>query len=358
MHLVRRPLLITADPLLLDDLLRLAAAAGVETEVAHEVTTARRAWTQAPLVVVGSDLADALVDQGTPRRDGVLLVGQDIDDVEVWRRGIELGAEQVLVLPAGESWLVGRIADSVETGRADAFTVSVVGGRGGAGASTLAAALAVTGVRRGLRTILVDGDPLGGGLDLLLGGEDAAGMRWPDLAGARGRVSGAALFAALPQVHQLTVLSWDRGDALTIPAEAMRSVISAAGRGSQLVVVDLPRRPDPAAEEALARSTLTVLVVPAEVRATASAGRVATAVGLVAPDVRVVVRGPAPAGLAARSVAESLALPLLGEMKAQRGLAAALERGEPPARNGRGPLARLCARILDDLPAHGREVAA
>ena len=32
-----RPLLVTADPDLLDDLLRLAAAAGVETQVAHDV---------------------------------------------------------------------------------------------------------------------------------------------------------------------------------------------------------------------------------------------------------------------------------------------------------------------------------
>ena len=48
-----RPLLLTGDPVLLDDLLRLAASAGVETEVAHDVVAARGSWAAAPLVLVG-----------------------------------------------------------------------------------------------------------------------------------------------------------------------------------------------------------------------------------------------------------------------------------------------------------------
>ena len=75
---------------------------------------------------------------------------------------------------------------------------------------------------------------------------------------------------------------------------------------SDVVVIDLPRHVDDAAEEALAAATVTLLVVPAEVRAVAAAGRVAVAVGLTARDVRVVVRGPAPAGLNASVVADTL----------------------------------------------------
>ena len=54
----------------------------------------------------------------------------------------------------------------------------------------------------------------------------------------------------------------------------MRSVVAAAARMSDLVVVDLPRHVDEAAAEALAVATVTLLVVPAEVRAVAAAGRV------------------------------------------------------------------------------------
>jgi CO dehydrogenase nickel-insertion accessory protein CooC1 len=67
------------------------------------------------------------------------------------------------------------------------------GGRGGAGASVLATALALTASRLDRPTMLVDADPYGGGLDLVLGAEKTGGLRWPDLAGTRGRVGGRTL---------------------------------------------------------------------------------------------------------------------------------------------------------------------
>ena len=61
----RRPLVVTADEDLLDDVLRLAAAVGTEVEVAAEVSGGRTSWTAAPVVLLGSDVvgrcsADAL----------------------------------------------------------------------------------------------------------------------------------------------------------------------------------------------------------------------------------------------------------------------------------------------------------
>ena len=226
--------------------------------------------------------------------------------------------------------------------------VCVVGGRGGAGASTLVAALGVAGMRLGLSPVLVDGDPLGGGLDLVLGGEDCPGLRWPDLAGARGRVVPGDLAAALPEVEQLHVLSWDRGDVLEVPPEAMESVLQAAVRAAGLVVVDLPRRPDAASRVALARAERTYLVVPAEVRAVAAAGRVVQAHAGLTPSLEVVVRGPAPSALEPATVAGALGLPLAGWCRPEPGLAAALDRGEPPGRR-RGPLATLSRRLLTGL---------
>ena len=353
-----RPLIVTTDPALLEELLRLAAAAGVEPEVAHDVGAARRRWAGSVLVVVTAELAPALVRQGLPRRPGVVLLGSDLDDAGVWEQAVGIGAEHVVFLPDAQAWLVERFADCGEAGGAEATTVSVIGGRGGAGASTLSAALAVTGSRRGLRALLVDGDPLGGGIDLLLGGEDTGGLRWPELAGTRGRVSGRALRDALPRVDELTVLSWDRGDLLTIPPDAMQAVLAAARRGTDLVVVDLPRRLDPAGEAALARSDVALLVVPAEVRATAAAARVAAAASLLAADLRLVVRGPSPSGLPPEVVADALGLPLAGTLHPEPGLPAALERGEAPARRGRGPLAEFCSAFLAAAAPRGRASAA
>ncbi|MEY3734416.1 MAG: hypothetical protein RL347_1775, partial [Actinomycetota bacterium] len=49
-----RPLLITSDPLLLDDVIRLATAAGVEVSVREDPTAS--AWSAAPLVFIGDDV--------------------------------------------------------------------------------------------------------------------------------------------------------------------------------------------------------------------------------------------------------------------------------------------------------------
>ncbi|MGC9408725.1 septum site-determining protein Ssd [Streptomyces sp. DZ1-3] len=369
------PLIVTEDAGLLDDLLRLCAAAGATPEVHHslpagsaasagpgvaagarEGTAAgggeegsapgrRGAWEAAPLVIVGDDAARRV--RGAVRRRGVVLVGRDQDDSGVWQRAVEIGADHVLLLPDGEQWLVDRIADVAEGVGRPALTVGVIGGRGGAGASTLACALAVTSAREGTRSLLVDADPLGGGLDVLLGGETADGLRWPAFAASRGRVGGGALEESLPELHSLRVLSWDRGDCVSVPPQAVRAVLAAARRRGGTVVVDLPRRIDDGVAEILAQLDVALLVVPAELRAVAAAGRVATAVGMVLRDLRVAVRGPYASGLDDREVARLLGLPLAGEVPVESGLLRAAESRRPPGTAARGPLARFCREFWD-----------
>ncbi|WP_128375341.1 septum site-determining protein Ssd [Streptomyces cavernae] len=345
------PLIVTEDADLLDDLLRLCAAAGARPEVHPSLPERRGAWEAAPLVLVGDDAVRRL--RGAVRRRGVVLVGRDQDDSGVWRRAVEIGADHVLVLPDGEQWLVDRIADVAEGVGRPALTVGVIGGRGGAGASTLACALAVTSARRGTRTLLVDADPLGGGIDVLLGGETTDGLRWPAFAASRGRVGGGALEESLPELHALRVLSWDRGDWVSIPPQAVRAVLAAARRRGGTVVVDLPRRVDEGVAEALAQLDLGILVVPAELRAVAAAGRVASAVGMVLRDLRVAVRGPYAPGLDDDEVARLLGLPLVGEVPRETGLLGAQEGGTPPGGTARGPLARFCAAFWERVPVAG-----
>jgi secretion/DNA translocation related CpaE-like protein len=350
-----RPLLVTADPTLLDELLRLCAAAGIEPQVAHDEAAAGHAWAQAPLVVLGDDLAPRLARSRVPRRDRLVIVGLDATSSDAWDPAVALAADGVVFLPAAQSWLLDRLADVAESRVATGITVAVVGGRGGAGASTLAAGLSMVGAAEGVPTMIVDADPLGGGIDMLLGREDEAGLRWPDLAFADGRLSAESLRLALPRTGLLTMLSCGRGESLQLPVEPARAVLDAARRSHDLVVVDLPRCIDSVTEHVLSTATLTLLLVPAEVRATAAAGRVAIGVGLLARDLRVIVRGPSPGGLTGELVADKLGLPLAGWMDAEPDLADALEHGRPPGTERKSPLATLSRALLADiLPARRR----
>lgn len=353
------PLIVTEDEGLLDDLLRLCAAAGALPEVAHGTLPRPAAGTgdAAPLALIGDDCAHRFKDSGLGTlRERAVLVGNDPDDAGIWRRAVEIGARGVAVLPGDEGLLVDRIADAVEgAGGPAARTVGVIGGRGGAGASTLACALALAAARAGRRTMLVDADPLGGGLDVLLGGERAAGLRWPAFADSRGRVAGQALEESLPELHALRLLSWDRGECASVPPDAMRAVLAAARRRGGVVVVDLPRRLDPAALEALGQLDMGLLVVPAELRAVAAAHRVIATVGQALGDLRAVVLGPCGAGLDGAEIARLLRLPLAGELAPEAGLPAALAAGRPPGVDDRGPLARFCAEFWDQVPGRGEQ---
>ena len=112
----------------------------------------------------------------------------------------------------------------------------------------------------------------------------------------------------------------------------------------------MPRYPTESAVAALAAADLTVLVVPADVRSCAAAARAAAVVAEHGGPSGLVVRGPAPGGITPEEIATALDLPLVAAMRAERGLARSLERGDTPGQ-GRGPLAAAAASVLDALRA-------
>ncbi|MGC1212194.1 MAG: septum site-determining protein minD, partial [Micromonospora sp.] len=133
----RLPLLVTADGDLLDELLRLAAAGGTEVELAADPAAARARWLPAPLVLVGSDQAQACLRARLPRRPWMVLVGRS-GQLDPGAEIAELiGAEHVATLPAAEPWLVDRFTECGPdpASRVGARMIAVLGGRGGAGAS-------------------------------------------------------------------------------------------------------------------------------------------------------------------------------------------------------------------------------
>ncbi|MGH3987413.1 MAG: septum site-determining protein Ssd [Pseudonocardiaceae bacterium] len=361
----RRPLLMVAPGALADEVVRLAAAAGCEPDRVTDPEGIQERWTTAPLVLLDFQAARNCANAGLPRRDGVVIVtagragngASAAPDPEIWQCAVAVGAEHVAVLPDAEAWLVGTLADAVESPAAPGRVLAVLGGRGGAGASVFAVAVAVAVVESGRHALLVDCDVLGGGLDLAVGAEETEGLRWPGLALGGGRVPAAALHAALPTPrlgHRagLTVLSCDR-DGPGPDGAAVRTVCGAGRRAGETVVCDVPRYPCEPGSAALETADLAVLVVPAEVRAAAAAATVAARVQRCGVALQLVVRGPAPGGLTPNDVSRALDLPLLAAMRPQPGLAGALDRGAVPGRS-RGPLATAARQVLRVLDGPGR----
>ena len=343
-----RPLVITADPDLLDEVLRLAAAAGVEVEVAAHAQAAQRSWRRASAVVIGDDLVDQVISAELSRRPNVVLAclapsGDEPESV-LWRKAVAVGVEHVVSLPEGEAWLVSRLGESLDSLHREARVIAFIGGRGGVGVSTLAAAVALRAANRGVQVALIDCDSFGGGLDLVLGMEDVGGVRWPDLSQTAGRVSSRSLADALPRSGCLSLLSWDRGVAVDLTTAAVASVLDSAARGFELVVIDLPRASDETTSEALRRAHEVFLVVPREIRALAASQRVLALLTSHAATVSVITRGPSPCALDPESVARSLGVTVIADVGSESRIAAAVERGELVV--DRGALMRVADTVL------------
>jgi len=341
-----RPLLVAQDADLLDDVLRAAAVAEVDLEVAVDLVAARSRWLSAPLVLLDAGLAAAAARPPLPRRRRLVLLCRGTPEARVWGDASAVGADVVLALPAAERTLVERLADCAVSGESPARAVGVIGGCGGAGATVLAASLALAAARRSAGALLIDLDPFGGGIDVALGLEDRRGLRWPDLAEVSGRLSPVALRDALPSLRGLAVLSCVPADHADLRPESVRAVLTAARQGAGLVVLDLPRPLSPAGMAGLDLADEVLVVVPAEVRAILAARRIVSVLRPAVERVWAVVR--VTAALSPHRVAEALALPLAGEMRAERWLRTQVDSGRPPLLRRRGPLSTLCDRLLDN----------
>lgn len=344
-------LVLTDDPVLERHVLSVVAAVGLGTDQPSDDTGVRAAWRSAAAVLVGRDRADGVVGLALPARPEVYVLGRDDDGPETFASSARMRAV-VATLPSGAPDLAAALSSLGDAGRGS--VLALVGAVGGVGTSTLAAALAGAAARAGLRTLLVDTDLAGGGLDVLLGAEHLAGWRWSRFAAARGHLGDLA--GQLPQCDGVDVLAADRASrpGAALGADQLAAVVDAGARSHDLTVVDLPRGLEVAHDEVLRRSARVLVVVRADVRGVAGADHAARALEPRCRELEVVVRTGRGHGLDPSLVAEALGLPLAGVLEEDHGLAAAAERGEPPGRASRSSIARLC----DALLAEHLEVAA
>lgn len=339
------PLLVTDDEVLLTEVLRLSAAAGVVPQVVRDEGTALRMWSTAPLVLIGADRAERIARAEPPRRPGVHVVGVGPLPDLLFRDALGCSAESVAALPASEAWLIEVLTDAADGEASRGITIGVIGGAGGVGATVFAAALGqILGARGG--ALLVDADVGGAGLDRVLGLEKASGVRWDALVRATGRLSARSLRDAVPGRDGLSVLTWPVDRAPGLPAFAVREALSAGVRGYPAVIVDLPRHPDPVTDEVLPRCDHVILVSTTTVPAISAAVRVARR--LPVATTKVVLRDRA-GGVTQSDVTRLLRLPVLTVMADQRGLDESISLGAGPMRFRRGNLARAVREVADTL---------
>ncbi|MGV9712684.1 septum site-determining protein Ssd [Gordonia sp. NPDC003424] len=342
-------LLALVHPDLRDALARCAAAAGYRM-VVSDPADCRREWLRAAAVAVDPDAVADLAVLHPPRRDRLIVVSATEPRPDTWRLALGLGAHDAFGLPADETALVGTLTGMRAPRRRPGGAVGIIGGHGGAGATTLAAAVALVGVDDARRVLLLDIDDLGAGIDLVLGIETQPGLRWQDLSIRGGTVRGQTLHDALPKVaDRLSVLAPRRDVHSAVTPEAIRAAMDAGRAEGDTVVVDLPRGDTQAVREVIESVDLVVVVTTATVHGVASSRAVAGRVCGADVPTEVVVRGPAPGGLRGADVATAIGLPLLTAYRSDPSLPGRLESGRLRLRPRQG-LTRaadvVCRRIF------------
>jgi secretion/DNA translocation related CpaE-like protein len=232
--------------------------------------------------------------------------------------------------------------------------IGVIGGCGGAGASTLAVSLALAALGGGRRTILFDADPFGGGLEPLLAlgtvcVEQSAApdevRAWPHGIYAPRRAYGAVPGGPRPD---LALVAWGSAEGRErIPVSAMRNALRILRAGADLVVVDLPRVIDDATQLVLAEATHTLVVAPVSERAAIATARLLPMLSIIGPGPQIVARLPSRDELTAREFAGLLGVPLAGVLRPNRGSLPKCPVGRQLGGRSSVSLAKLSRRLVE-----------
>ncbi|WP_162143185.1 septum site-determining protein Ssd [Granulicoccus phenolivorans] len=333
-----RVAVISGDPELIELVQAGAAAVGAEVSVTAEASDPAR---DTAVVVIGLDRVEQVAESGLLPGVRRALVGRAETHARLCAWSAPLDAT-VIVLPEGTRWLTGLLAGRSQEPAGS--LVGLLGASGGVGASTLAVGVAQAATAAGRRCALVDLDPLGGGLDLLVRAERAEGWRWPQFGDADGYLGD--LSEQLITVEGIDVLSMPREQVFRPHPEATAAVLRSLGRTHDLVLVDLPREPSPATTEAIRHCAHLVLVVGSQLRALAAARQ--TRLRLAADPTGVITRDRRTVGLSPETIADTLGLPLLAGTRHDPALPRGAERGDPPYLVASRRWRRTCDRLAAD----------
>ncbi|HMR49582.1 MAG TPA: hypothetical protein PKE40_09935 [Arachnia sp.] len=335
-----RVLLCARDASLIEAVESTTLALGVELCVARGMDEISAMWSGAAMRLVAPEMAGRVAGLG-PSPGPAYIVGRQ--EAELVSASAALGLP-VLALPAGGSRLAEAITQAATARGPSARVIALAGASGGLGTSTLTVALAARAAAGGAVVSVVELDPCGGGLDLLLGAETQRGFRWPDLQHVRGELED--LRASLPCVEGIAVLSARHSNYVPLASGAVAAVLASLRRTNDYVFLDLGlgAAGQPAEVEEF------VLLIGADVRSV-SAARMRTAMTGARPT-RVAVRSGPGRRVPPGKVAEALGLPLLGELRHDDAVPRLAEMGMllagRPARRLTRDASSFWKRLADD----------
>lgn len=216
--------LLSRDADLISIALQAAAAVNIELRLLDEY----------PVITAAEYLiADprALIDQPGLKPD--LLISSVLTD-SIWRFAASYAPAQLIELPQAINWFQNWLTNQHLVRSPLIGIRSVVAG---AGASVLATAISFTAALS-QDVVLVDLDPTRSVLKLLTTIESNEGVDWEQLLSLAGLPAASALFAGLPKLGKLRLLSFTKRST-ELSDNFIDSVISLLREQAQLVIVDL-----------------------------------------------------------------------------------------------------------------------
>lgn len=330
--------LVTSSQRLRDEVAGVAVAAGLDLLC---VPTVAEALGSRPAVV----LMDADTARSAVSGSSVIVVALEGEEQHAWAAASRSSAERVAILPHAAGWLaehLGKLQRAQEQGA----VIGVLGAAGGAGASSVSCWLAAFAAGQGSRTLLVDGDPLGGGIELSLGCELLPGVRWADLGEVRGTLNPDQLVHALPSLHDFSLLSMGTEplDPGVLGTPAVPSVMEAARAAFDITVVDAARGWS-ADGSLLPYCDYVLLVVPGRVRVISAARAV---VAQLQPlPVYAAVRGPLGPDLDPRRIAAAVGASSAGYLPYLRAAAGCENQGRVLDLARHRAVRSFCRSVLD-----------
>lgn len=297
----------------------------------------------------GSSEAETQLDDARSHGFLGVVIAIGYDTPRLWEWAINHAADHVVPLPQGEQWLTEFL---VGTQRSidEAPLIVVMGGHGGAGATTVATLLAAHCASKNARTLLMDCDPTGAGVHTYVG-QRPRGLTWADLATSQGRIDASQLAEFIPSVKRLSVLGFDEGERGDLP-RALPAVLSAARAGYEVVVADVPYS-HAVNDFWLKHSSRTVVVVQLNTAGIVAARRKLALAQ--SNSIAVVARGSYPEGLDAKSLSKVLGAEVLARVPQASAVGRATERGMIVEALRERRIRRALDAVIEALAARGSE---
>jgi len=290
----------------------------------------------------------------------VLAIG-DSNDVSLYRNLLQTGVSEYVVKPVSRSLLQNAIRQILGLGSADrqvtgATIVTVVGTRGGVGASTMAANLAWGLAAKTSRSVaLVDLDLQHGACDLLLGVEADQGLVEALL--HPNRVDDLFLERAAILCDRKVALYASRtkpGSLMNVQPEALALLVDRMARKFQYVVIDASRGNDGLLGHAMELAQHRVIIVDQTTLALRDLLQLTQSfVPNHAGQRNLVVLNrfgePGASGIAIKAMEQTLGLTIDAVVPFEaKSVIGAANAGEPIVKSG-GPVAKAILAIVEDL---------